>query len=379
MSLINTKENIKEVNLIEISLLNEISILLEHILNISSAHKVDLDKEKELVRIEEYKRYDRSLIRETLKDPRLFTRENNKIYPKNLYQYNYEENVDTYENRFIKSILISLKKDIEESYKKKEREKLPFLKAGISYGNYGTYSLLTRFIDNSIKEDEELENKRTYLLSILRVINNLLKNEFFKRIKEEIFIEVYATNLLINDKDYSYAYNYFLKNKESSLKEKEDLSLSLINTLKTKNEDHILLFKARHIKVKINEFIYDLRYEDKLYLRVSYKDNTKELFKDYEIDFKVNLFVKKMIINFNSNNYYLDIYEDKDIYEIILSLVTLLPYKNDICPICKKELDNNDYCSNCNSSFYIISKKGKRFAWILNVFALNLEGESYEN
>ena len=147
---------------LNLNVLDEISILLEHVLNISSNYKIDLNREEEIVRIEEFRRYDKSLLNKTMKDARLFTNENNSIFPKKLYQYNYEENVDTYENRFIKYLLVSLKVDIEESYRLKEKEKLPFLRAGVSYGKYGTYSLLNKYARNSLKEEELIKENREY-------------------------------------------------------------------------------------------------------------------------------------------------------------------------------------------------------------------------
>ena len=220
-----------------INVLDEISILLEHVLNISSNYKIDLTREEEVVRIDEFHRYDKGLVNKTMRDARLFTNENNSIYPKKLYQYNYEENVDTYENRFIKYLLTSLKEDMEESYRQKEKEKLPFLKAGVSYGTYGTYSLLNTYAINSLKEEEFIKEIREYTLSLLRRVNNLLQNDFFKRIKNVNFDEVYATNILLNDKDYAYCYTYYLKNKENSSLLKEETISSLFHLLKERNKN----------------------------------------------------------------------------------------------------------------------------------------------
>ena len=67
----------------------------------------------------------------------------------------------------------------------------------------------------------------------------------------------------------------------------------------------------------------------------------------------------------------------EDIYEIVLSLLTVVVSKVGICPLCKKEIETNS-CFHCNSKFLYFSKENIRFAWILNIFALNLEEESYE-
>ena len=142
---------------LSLNLFNEISLLLEHVYNITLTYKVDLKRVEEVVRIEEFHRYDKSLINKTSQDARLFTLENNTIFPKKLYQYAYDENIDTYENRFILFLLVSLENDLKTGLNLLQKEKIPFLKSGISYGEYGTYSLLNRYINN---EDKLLKEEK---------------------------------------------------------------------------------------------------------------------------------------------------------------------------------------------------------------------------
>ena len=373
MNLDILKEN-KTLSL-SINVLDEISILLEHVLNISSNYKIDLTREEEIVRIDEFHRYDKGLVNKTMRDARLFTNENNSIYPKKLYQYNYEENVDTYENRFIKYLLTSLKEDMEESYRLKEKEKLPFLKAGVSYGTYGTYSLLNKYATNSLKEEELIKENREYTLSLLRRINNLLQNDFFKRIKKVNFDEVYATNILLNDKDYAYCYTYYLKNKENSSLLKEETISSLFALLKERNKNDLIFDKKDFLSFKRDDFVLSFKKDNKIFLSVLLKSINQKV--DYELDFKINLFVKKLILNYDHKEYLLNINSLEDIYEIVLSLLTVVVSKVGICPLCKKEIETNS-CYHCNSKFLYFTKENIRFAWILNIFALNLEEESYE-
>ena len=373
MNLDVLKEN-KTLSL-SINVLDEISILLEHVLNISSNYKIDLTREEEVVRIDEFHRYDKGLVNKTMRDARLFTNENNLIYPKKLYQYNYEENVDTYENRFIKYLLTSLKEDMEESYRQKEKEKLPFLKAGVSYGTYGTYSLLNKYATNSLKEEEIIKENREYTLSLLRRINNLLQNEFFKRVKKVKFDEVYATNILLNDKDYAYCYAYYLKNKENSSLLKEEIVSSLFKLLKERNENDLIFDKKDFLSFKRDESVLSFKKDNKIYLSILLKSINQKV--DYELDFKINLFVKKLILTYDHKEYQLNINSVEDIYEIILSLLTVVVSKEGICPLCKKEIETNS-CYHCNSEFLYFFKENTRFAWILNIFALNLEEDNYE-
>ena len=64
MNLDILKEN-KTLSL-SINVLDEISILLEHVLNISSNYKIDLTREEEIVRIDEFHRYDKGLVNKTI-------------------------------------------------------------------------------------------------------------------------------------------------------------------------------------------------------------------------------------------------------------------------------------------------------------------------
>lgn len=366
------KEN-KKIENFKTSLLNDISNLLEHVLNICASYKIDLIREEEIVRVEKFHRYDKSLINKTIKDPRLFTILNNDVFPKNLYQYSYEENVDTYENRFIKFLLIDIKEDIEESYKQNEREKLPFLKSGVSYGRYGTFSLFNKFARDSLSEDES--ETKFYSLSLLRRINNLLSNEFFKRVKNINFEDVYATNIFINDKDYAYCYSYYLKAKENNNNSKSELVRNIFSFLKDKHFENLIFDKEKYLSFKKDDFVYSFKNNEKLDLTILYKNENLVSF--YEFDFKINLFVKKIIISFEGKEYIMNIKELSDIIEIIMSLSTIVRLDEDICPICKKEIESNS-CFACGTEFKEILKNNLRFAWILNPFAINLEEEAYE-
>lgn len=370
--MVNKKENISSLSL---NLFNEISLLLEHVYNITITYKVDLKRVEEVTRIEEFHRYDKSLINKTTKDARLFTKEGNNIFPKKLYQYSYDENIDTYENRFILFLLLTLEEDLKNGLSLLQKEKIPFLKSGISYGKFGTYSLLKSYI-NSEKELIKEENSYKENLEIyLRKVANLLKLDFFRYIKKVNFNEVYGTNILLNDKDYSYLYFYYRKHKESSENLKNEIFNDLYLSL-TKDKDNIVIFnKSNYLSFLKENFVFSFKKEGKLFLSLLNKDiNLK---KDYIFDLKVNLFSKALILTYDDKDYSIFIKEVKDIVEIIYSLKTLLRSKENICPLCKKD-NENESCPFCLADYTLIKKKEGIFAWIFNIFAVNLEGDDYE-
>lgn len=368
----NKKENISTLSL---NLFNEISLLLEHVYNITITYKVDLKRVEEVTRIEEFHRYDKSLINKTTKDARLFTKEGNNILPKKLYQYSYDENIDTYENRFILFLLLTLEEDLKNGLSLLQKEKIPFLKSGISYGKFGTYSLLKSYINSEVDLIKEENAYKENLEIYLRKVANLLKLDFFRYIKKVSFNEVYGTNILLNDKDYSYLYFYYRKHKESSENLKNEIFNDLYLTLSKDKENVVIFNKSNYLSFLKENFVFSFKKEGKLFLSLLNKDiNLK---KDYIFDLKVNLFSKALILTYDDKDYSIFIKEIKDIIEIIYSLKTVLRCKENICPLCKKD-NENESCPFCLADYTLIKKKEGTFAWIFNIFAVNLEGDDYE-
>ena len=368
----NKKENISTLSL---NLFNEISLLLEHVYNITITYKVDLKRVEEVTRIEEFHRYDKSLINKTTKDARLFTKEGNYIFPKKLYQYSYDENIDTYENRFILFLHLTLEEDLKNGLSLLQKEKIPFLKSGISYGKFGTYSLLKSYINSEVDLIKEENAYKENLEIYLRKVVNLLKLDFFRYIKKVNFNEVYGTNILLNDKDYSYLYFYYRKHKESSENLKNEIFNDLYLTLSKDKENIVIFNKSNYLSFLKENFVFSFKKEGKLFLSLLNKDiNLK---KDYIFDLKVNLFSKALILTYDDKDYSIFIKEVKDIVEIIYSLKTVLRSKENICPLCKKD-NENESCPFCLADYTLIKKKEGTFAWIYNIFAVNLEGDDYE-
>ena len=360
---------------LSLSLFNEISLILEHAYNITLTYKVDLKRDETIVRLEEYKRYDKGLINKTIKDARLFTVDNSSVFPKKIYQFVYEENIDTYENRFVYYLLLNLKDDLKEGLKVIEKEKFPFLKNGISYGRFGTYSLLTKYLyeeSDILKEENEYKEKLT---DYLRKIENILKSDFFRFVKKVNFDEIYATNILLNDKDYSYLYFYYKKNKESSETTKNKLYESLFSSLKEENKDNLLFDKTNFFSFLKEDFVYSFKIDNKVNLSLLNKKINKVI--NYSFDIKISLFSKALILTFENIDYKIFINDLKDIKDILYSLMTKLRNKENICPLCKKENESLS-CSSCGAKYFLIKEKEVSFARIYNIFAVNLKGEDYE-
>ena len=256
-----------------------------------------------------------------------------------------------------------------------QKEKIPFLKSGISYGKFGTYSLLKSYINSEVDLIKEENAYKENLEIYLRKVANLLKLDFFRYIKKVNFNEVYGTNILLNDKDYSYLYFYYRKHKESSENLKNEIFNDLYLTLSKDKENVVIFNKSNYLSFLKENFIFSFKKEGKLFLSLLNKDiNLK---KDYIFDLKVNLFSKALILTYDDKDYSIFIKEVKDIVEIIYSLKTVLRSKENICPLCKKD-NENESCPFCLADYTLIKKKEGTFAWIFNIFAVNLEGDDYE-
>ena len=126
----------------------------------------------------------------------------------------------------------------------------------------------------------------------------------------------------------------------------------------------------------MTKIIFSFKKEGKIYLSLLNKDIN--LLKEYILDLKISLFSKSLILTFEDKDYKVFIKNLEDLKEVIYSLKVLLRAKENVCPLCKKD-NESDVCHSCNAKYALIKKKEGTFARIFNIFAVNLEGDEYEN
>ena len=349
-------------------LIDDIKSLLVHIANIVNSYKVDLTREESLVRVEKYHRYDRKLINKTMRDPKLFTVENDICFPKKLYSYEYDDNVDIYENRFVASLLVALKKEINDSYIRRSNDSLTFLKAGVSYGRYGTYQILDKYaLDSKLdKEDDDRETRE-----ILNIINALLSRDFFRKVKLISLQDIIVTNTFIGDEDYAFCYSFYKRGVSRS----KDYKESIVKELRKKlTNDKTLNKNNKNLYVyKKDNFVYHLNLENEI--RLDLDNKLSERIISYLLDIKVGLFKNHLLIKLEGRETMLDISSVEDILEILDSFSTLVLYKDDRCPVCLKDDKDNKHCNHCNSSYILVRENEKDYAWIYNPFEILLRYE----
>lgn len=357
--------------------IKEINVLLQYVLNIVSSYKVDLNRVEDLVRIDEFHKYDRDLITKSIRDNRLLTKKsNNEISFKNIYQYSYEEKIDTYENRFIKYFLNKLKDDLFESYFYKKDKKINFLTSNLTYGDYGTYILLQNyknFVDLKVNymEDE--------ILTLYKKLDLLMSKDFFKRIKLINNYEIFPTNVLLNDPNYKYVYSYYVKSIDNFEKSKKVLFKNLITLLKNKyknnlNENTTL---KKTFSYTVDEFSYTFSLNDVLNITLTNNINNKK--KHYILDFKINYFSYSLLLKYGEDKMnIINVDELKEVVDVIDSLSFNIKVEKNICPICKNDLINLN-CENCGANIEYYKKNNSLFAWVFNIFDVTFKGdESYD-
>lgn len=357
--------------------IKEINVLLQYVLNIVSSYKVDLNRVEDLVRIDEFNKYDRDLITKSIKDNRLLTKKaNNEVSFKNIYQYSYEEKIDTYENRFIKYFLNKLKDDLFESYFYKKDKKINFLTSNLTYGDYGTYILLQNyknFVDLKVNymEDE--------ILTLYKKLDLLMSKDFFKRIKLINNYEIFPTNVLLNDPNYKYVYSYYVKSIDNFEKSKKVLFKNLIALLKNKyknnlNENSTL---KKTFSYNVDEFSYTFSLNDVLNITLTNNINNKS--KKYILDFKINYFSYSLLLKYGEDKMnIINVDELKEVVDVIDSLSFNIKVEKNICPICKNDLINLN-CENCGANIEYYKNNNSLFAWVFNIFDVTFKGdESYD-
>ena len=362
------KERTIYQNNFQLQTIYEIKSLLSHVYHILNSYKVDLKHFDNIVRIEDFKKYDHKLVKESLNDSRLFGNQNNNIYLKRVHSYTYETDYDIYENRFIVFLVKYLKETLLEYCYRKQSIKLPFLNTGISYGEFGTYSLLKKYsldtLNNNFNDSiDEFSN-------LIGVINNLLKKDFFNKIKPLNSNQIYPTNLLVQDQNYSFCYFFYLDMMRNNLEVNNKFKLSLKNKLKELQRNSFLT-TSDGFKFKKDDFLFIFKESEYGYKLIIQNELVLSLH-EYDLKLDVNLFLVKLVIINDQKNYNFMINNLEKVIEIIYSLTSIFKKSPLICPICGEELlTDNNYCHICHAKWDNLINSD--VVWVFNPYEISKE------
>ena len=186
--------------------IDKIKEVINRIFNIIKKYNYSLKEEERIVRINELYRYDSRLLRQTLREPKFFKKINHDLKPEYLYSYDLIDNIDTYENRFIKYLINLIKRNLVIILKTfKPLNISQILNGKLSFTYYGNYKNLS-YLNN----DNDISDIYNELEDINHKINLIMKTNYYKHINNVIFNEVIVTNLLNDDSNYNYCYRFYL-------------------------------------------------------------------------------------------------------------------------------------------------------------------------
>ncbi|MBO8414060.1 MAG: DUF2357 domain-containing protein [Firmicutes bacterium] len=361
------------------SYFQEVEKLLVHIYNIIFSPKLDLTKKEEIVRTDKRYRADKKDMLRSYREVRFYKVNNNKVNLERIYSYSYEEDIDTYENRFLVYVVRKIYKRLI-SLSKMSYYLSPYklgIKGKLGYEKYGSYSQLLSF--RSAPLDNVIDYDRNKLRKLISSVSLILSSSLFKRVKYLEDLEIHLTNIISSSEDYLAIYRFYL----SAL----DTDARFLNKLIRKLKDGLEAKSTKHKDGKESYYDSLLRFEDTTYLidGFTYKLNgmTDQISLtvsfgysriNYTLKFDINSFLPYLELTYLDKVRKISLSEVSDYSSIVTSLAYTLPYIENICPICGSESSSN-HCLSCNARYLLIEKKGEKLAWIYNLPFIKLGGE----
>ncbi len=338
--------------------------VLDAIENIFRLGKGKMETREELSRIEQVRHFDSSLARKAFQDPRLFARDPlGRIRIQRMYDKVPTESMDTYENRFALFLLHQVSRELESatSHLDSGEETLPFLQGRISYGRYGTISLLRQYVKEKGKKEEEKERRTLLLRKLQKKALFLLESDFARNVSLLPFPSVEETNLLTKQKDFRLLLSFYRKEEKAQKEMREALSSSLRESLgEDGREEEGTLIMQREGRT------YQLQEKERV---LTIKDGEEE--SEYQFSLPSSLFLPELLLRHGKEERRLPLLEKEDFRILLFSLTFLIDSKRkDICPICSNPLKGED-CPFCHAEVHY-DEKGRFF--VKNVPFIHIGG-----
>ncbi len=368
------------IKVFDLSFLVKYKGLLEHVFNIVSKSRSELEQKEELMRVSEMRKYDPSLMRKTYRDPRLFKFQGGEIKPEKVYSYTFEDNLSVYENRFIVFLIDLLSEEIDDSLALVDTRFFQTnFKGKVTFGRYGNYQLLQKYETDMIYG---LDPDRNRLIKDLRNfsnrINHLKRSEFYRRVKPISEEEIKPTNLLIHDLDYSACFRHYLSKKTS---EEESLSKILRRIYQERQDSDQIAYAdcdidnmTGNFTFTDHSFTFQFNLADKK-LAITETNSATTVY--YQLSARVNMFLPQLVLDSKRDHITLPISEDTRMSDVLSTLDFTLPFDEE-CPICHSELEEESgICSTCLAHYVIFERDGRRYIWIQNLSELEIGGDNY--
>lgn len=354
----------KIFNQVSLDFLNEIKHLINIIFTIINKPNMSSKYEENIIRSSQAKNISNEMLINTMKDSRLW-KDN---YPEYIYNYQNIDQLATYENIFICTLINHIYKVLNS---------MSMLYSSV----IKTYNYDNLCLDNDDKIS--ILNK---INDVFKAINHIKKSAFYKLITKEnkMLTNVIPNNVLLHNRLYNYCYKFYLNN---------NLKNNMVSTKILCNYYYVLLLKnlyaasykfdgnkySLYFDIEINKNIDSI---DVVISKGDMKVKHKIVFNNTNIENKDDyLSIERLSI---WNLCYLDFNNQLDYYSLTeLELVDkwfkdktiIRECSYDLyikyCPICKGKNINKDdkyiKCKSCNSAYSFIKEEKMWNMWIMKV------------
>lgn len=287
--------------------LSKIKEILDRVTSIVRAPHIKSDLEETIVRSELAQSLDPESFRKTMHDPKMWKRKNGNLTPEFVYQQTHIDSIDIYENRFICLLIDRMDEEVTSIASFVETDRLAFGDDNpLKDFSLDDDSILERFEDEGVPFEDVFVEGGTHrhqvkplLKAVITRLKHLKNTPFYKFLHDKgIEDAVVATNILIHDEMYSYAYRFYKAEyigKEDNTQAELDayfanfVWFALLNYLLSekrlkaeRNKDAVWVQEDKRLYLSNlawshKHFIYSIKGEPKGFtLEVMYRDNTRQ-------------------------------------------------------------------------------------------------------
>lgn len=318
--------------------------VLDAIENVFRLEKGTLESQEELTHVAQARHYDPQLARKSYRDGRLWKRgRDGEVGLEKMYDRVPIESLDTYENRFASFLLDLVRRELEEGREAlRSPDALAFLTTSPSFGRYGTFSLLARYLREERKEERE---DLVLLLSRLEQQASLLtRAEVYRKVPHVLFDDVEETNLLCQQRDYRKLLNFY-RRRQSEEKEAEERFHQVVRDC-LKEFFPAVEEKRTTVRTEREGIEFLFSFADAVHVHVK----ERQVEARYLLRLNASLLLPSLELLHEGERRTLPLMEGRDLADLLSSLLLVLPAgEKGICPVCQSPL-GKDRCPVCHAA-----------------------------
>ncbi len=219
-------------------LVDDFVTLIDHIKAIFNEPLKFLKKEEVVRNVESTSNFSNSVLRETIKDEKLWRLKNGKVSPEFIHSFAYEDNLAIYENKFVcyvvDAVYEAVCKKINELALSVETVNKKMSKDGV--GTFTTSEYVDFMIDDLltlVTDESATVGVIRSLIKTKKLLISLKNREVYRACKKDGKfnpLALKATNILTKNDNYRYVYNFYLNyfNRDPEIGEQDKMYLGYV-------------------------------------------------------------------------------------------------------------------------------------------------------